>query len=161
MAGGGDRAVAPRARARRLGIRPRQIAPLLGISTRQGLHDRLRLARRKIAQLTGRPDRAVQTDGDQDIRDRVYEWLRVHHSEIREIAAEAVRYRDLTDEAAKWLVEVARDLREHVVTPGALQTLRFALAELGTSQQVVGLEVDRPVRQLLLRWSRLYASYPS
>jgi hypothetical protein len=79
------------------------------------VHDRRRLARRKVAILCGEPD---DSGADQRERDEEAVWLRQHRAEILAIAAAALEYTDLADdEAAEWLAEVARDLREDVVSP--------------------------------------------
>lgn len=148
-------------RARRVGISPRRLMPLLGVRTRQGLHDRLRLARSKLERLTGLPVTAPPSQRDRDEDTLELRWLADHREEIRAISAAALEYRHLADdEAADWLLDVGRDLRDGVVTPGSLQTLRFALAELETSQRVASIDEAHPLRELLRRWSRLYSSHP-
>jgi hypothetical protein len=148
--------------ARRLALPPRLIGPRLGITSRQGVHDRLRLAREKLERLTGTPDPALNPGPDQEQRANEQTWLHEQHGAILEIAADALKHRALADEeAADWLLDVARDLRDQVVTPGSLQTLRFALAELETSTGVMDLDGSHPAKELLRRWSELYGTHPS
>jgi hypothetical protein len=146
-------------RAQRLGLAPRFVGPRLGIATRQGVHDRRRLAREKVARLRGEPPRELPVDGH--IPDAEQEWLDAHRAEILHIAREAVGRRGLADdEAAEWLADVARDVRDGLVTPGSVQTLRFALVELAGSAAVRDADDGDPVHDLLARWARLYASCP-
>lgn len=148
-------------RGRRLGIPPRSVGQRLGIGSRQGVHDRLRLVREKISRLTGAPHPGLDPTPDDREREAETAWLHDHRADILEIAAEAAAHQHLADdEAAEWLAEVARDVRERVVTRGSVQTLRFALVDLGASAQVVALDAGHPLQALLDRWARLYASYP-
>ncbi len=148
-------------RARRLDIPPRVIAPRLGIGSRQGVHDRLRLAREKVSRLLGTPLTVAGKPSDQDGRTAERAWMTANRDVILEIGRAAVQYRALgDDEAAEWLADVARDVQERAVTLGSVQVLRFALIELSTSPQVTGLDASHPLRQLLQRWSQLYSSYP-
>jgi hypothetical protein len=144
--------------AQRLGVPPRRVGDRLGVSSRQGVHDRRRLARRKVAILRGEPD---DSGADQRERDEEAVWLREHRAEILTIAAAALEYTDLADdEAAEWLAEVARDLREDVVSPGSVQLVRFALLGLSSSPAVGQLDDAHPLQQTLIRWSGLYSSHP-
>jgi hypothetical protein len=146
-------------RARRLGIPPRRIAPRLGVASRQAVHDRLRLARDKMAKLRGTPPNPA--GNSHQAADAQREWISAHRDEILEIGRLALSHRGLADEdAAEWLVEVARDVREGVVSPGSVQTLRFALLGLSSSPAVSGLDESHPLEVLLQRWARLYASLP-
>lgn len=148
-------------RARRLGVPPRKVGAKLGITSRQGVHDRLRLGREKVQLLTGTPHPGLHPRPDPHERQTESDWLAKHRDELRDVATAAVAHRDLADdEAADWLVDVARDLREAVSTPGSLQMLRFALAELGTSAAVVALPPEHPLLKTLSRWSRLYETHP-
>jgi hypothetical protein len=147
--------------AQRLGVPPRRVGARLGVSSRQGVHDRLRLGRRKVAVLRGEPRDNRPSGADQQKRDEEGVWLREHRGEILAIAAAALEYTDLADEeAAEWLAEVARDLREDVVSPGSVQLVRFALLDLSSSAAVRQLDEDHPLQQTLIRWSGLYSSYP-
>lgn len=148
-------------RAQRIGVPPRRVGARLGISSRQGVHDRIRLGRRKVGLLRGEPIADRPTPADQRIRDSEATWLQDHRTEVLAIAAAALEYVDLgDDDAAEWLAEVARDLREDVVSPGSVQLLRFALVDLSASPAVRQLEDDHPLQQTLTRWSGLYASHP-
>lgn len=144
--------------ARRANVAPAQVAHRLGIGTRQGVHDRLRLARSKMAVLRGEPDTAGVGPGVADAEQR---WLREQRSVLRGIAVESLGFRDLaSDEAADWLADVSRDVREGVVTPGSVRVLRFALAELAVSPLIESSAADHPVRGLLARWDKIWSSRP-
>jgi hypothetical protein len=145
--------------ARRAGVPLASLGPALGIRTRQGVHDRLRLAREKVQRLTGTPHPALVGGRDQEQRNAEAEWLEKHRDAVLAIAARAVEHRHLgTEEAQDWLAEVARDIAESAVTPGSFQTLRFALAELATSPSM--LRSPPPAASAtLLRWSELYESF--
>jgi hypothetical protein len=146
-------------RARRLGVPPRRIAPRLGVASRQAVHDRLRLARDKMARLRGTPP--VPAGDAHQASDAQRAWMRAHRDEILEIGRLALTHRGQADEvAAEWLVEVARDVREEAVSSGSIQTLRFALLELAGDPLTAGLDESHPLTVLLQRWARLYASRP-
>jgi len=148
-------------RARRLGVPPRAVGTKIGVSSRQGVHDRLRLAREKVAQLTGQPHPALEHGHDERTRDVEATWLTQHRGEILAVASAALQFQELADDdAAEWLVDVARDLRDKMVTPGSLQTLRFALADLSTSDEVLGLDQQHPLLRTLARWAQLYGTRP-
>lgn len=147
-------------RSQRIGVPPRRVGARLGIGSRQGVHDRIRLGRRKVGVLRGEAVTS-RTPADQRIHDGEATWLRIHRAEILAVAGVAVEHADLGDEdAVEWLAEVRRDLREDVVSPGSVQLLRFALADLADSPAVRQLADDHPLRQTLIRWSGLYASHP-
>lgn len=149
-------------RARRLEIPATRIGPTLGITSRQGVHDRLRLAREKMEALTGNPPAGLLPRTNMHDRNTEEAWLAEHRAALHEIASAAVAHRQLADEeAADWLLDVARDLRTFVVTPGSLQVLRFALADLSTSPAVEALEPAHPLVSTLQRWAQLFATHPS
>lgn len=148
-------------RARSLGVPPRLIGSRLGITTRQGVHGRLRLARAKMQVRPGAPHPGLQPQAEHPTRDAEAAWLHRNRMALRDIAATAVAHRDLADEeAADWLLDVARDLRDSALTPGSLQVLRFALAEVEISAAVASLSLDHPLLKMLERWSLLYATHP-
>jgi hypothetical protein len=148
-------------RAHRLQVPPRRIGKLLGVRSRQGVHDRLRLARAKIARLRGEAPMATLKGPDQDKHAREARWIDRHRSEVLAVAQALVAHRDLLDvETAEWVVEIARDLRDDVVTPGSVQLIRFALADLASSAVFNELAIDHDLRAADTSWSALYASYP-
>ena len=145
--------------ARRANVAPAEVGRRLGIGTRQGVHDRLRLALRKVAVLRGDPAPAAPVSGADDA-DQV--WLSEHSGAVREVAGHALRFGDLaSDEAAEWLADVARDVRDGAMTPGSVQVLRFALAELAVSPGVESAAADHPVHALLARWDEIWLGRPS
>jgi hypothetical protein len=148
-------------RGERLGVSRSHVGRRLGVNSRQGVPDRLRLAREKVSRLLGAPRGLLDQRADQHDQDE-QAWLAAHRTEILEISMEAVSHRNLAnDEAAEWLVDVARDWQERAVTPGSVQVLRFALAELEASPAAGAVDPGHPLRRLLLRWSRLYGSRPA
>ncbi|GAA4554791.1 hypothetical protein GCM10023175_53560 [Pseudonocardia xishanensis] len=149
--------------AERLGVPPRLVGQRLGIRSRQGVHDRRRASQEKVARLRGQP--AVVSTGasgpDQRQRGVELEWIARHQAQIRSAAAVGVAHIHLADEeAADWLAEVGRDLREGASTPGALQLVRFALAALSSSPEVRTLQDSHPLQEALARWSELFSTYP-
>lgn len=145
--------------ARRAQVPPAAVGARLGVGTRQGVHDRLRLAREKIAVLRGEPATAHPGPSVPDAEQR---WLREHGGVLRGIAVDALAFRDLaSEEAADWLADVARDVREGVLTPGSVQVLRFAMAELSVSPLVESTAADHPIRALLARWDRVWSTRPA
>lgn len=149
-------------RARRLDIPASRIGPTLGITSRQGVRDRLRLAREKMEALTGLPPTGLVPHPPLSPDSPETVWLAVHRSALLDIAATAVAHRQLAnEEAADWLLDVARDVRESAMTPGALQVLRFALAELSTSADVEALATEHPLARALRRWTLLFATHPA
>ena len=148
--------------ADRLGLPPRLVGGRLGVSSRQGVHDRRRAARQKVARLRGEPVGDARRPADQGKRDRETEWLQRHRADLLAIAEVAVGHAELGDaEAAEWLIEVARDLREAVLTPGSLQLLRFALVALAASPEVEHLTDHHPLSQAFSRWSQLFSTHPA
>lgn len=145
--------------AHRLGVGPRRVGSVLGVGSRQGVHDRLRLARAKVAKLRGAPEPAAAPATG--AADAVASWIREHRAELLTIGSEAVAHRDLgDDEAAEWLVDVARDTRDRVTTAGSVATLRVALAELAVSDGVRAAPAGHPVHGLLRRWATLDNTLP-
>ncbi len=149
-------------RAHRLRISPRRIGQLLGVRSRQGVHDRLRLARSKVARLRGEPvSRQGAQAPDQDRLALQLRWIARRRSEVADIAEVLVEHRELLDvETAEWVVEIGRDLREDVVTPGSVQLLRFAMADLAGGPVLSDLAPTHPLHEASIRWSALFASYP-
>lgn len=151
-------------RGRALGVAPAAIGQVLGVRTRQGVHDRLRLARRKAALLAREParERLSSSRGEQNDGTARLRWLTDHRGAVQHLARRAVDFRDVAgEELAEWLVDVARDLADDAVTPGSLQMLRFALVELESDEFVeqAGRALARD--ELLHEWSLLYAGYPA
>ncbi|MCE0764119.1 hypothetical protein LWC35_14540 [Pseudonocardia kujensis] len=148
--------------ADRLGVPPRLVGQRLGVSTRQGVHDRRRAARHKVARLRGEPVSEPGRPADQGKREQEAEWLQRHRADLLAIAEVAVGHAELGDEeAAEWLIEVARDLRDAVLTPGSLQLLRFALVALAASPEVEHLADNHPLRRTFSRWSQLFSTHPA
>ncbi len=118
-------------RAKKLGIAPSRIGALLGVSTRQAVHDRLRSARRKATILRGEPAPAPTTaSSERTAEQEQAHWLGEHRTEIRTIARRALSLQPVVgDDAAEWLVEVARDARDDdaLSRPSFFQLLRFTL----------------------------------
>lgn len=147
-------------RALRLQISPRRIGKLLGVRSRQGVHDRLGLARAKIARLRGDAPRPTIKDSDQDKQEHEARWINRYRSDVLAVARTLVAHRDLLDaETAEWVIEINRDLKDNVVTPGSIQLIRFALADLVSSPSFSELAIDHELREANSRWSALYASY--
>lgn len=149
-------------RAHRLEVPSRLVGRALGVRSRQGVHDRLRLARRKIARLRGEPERRSADDPpDQTLRAAETRWLRSRHEEILDIAAVVVAHCHLLDdEQAEWVAEIARDQRGEIVTPGSVQVLRFAIADLSVSAFFETLSPGHPLREAVERWAALYLTHP-
>lgn len=138
-----------------------RLGPRLGIRSRQGVHDRLRLARRKLARLTGEPSRVPERADDQRRRGSEADWLGSRRQQVLAVARLALDLRVLGDsEAQEWLDEVARDVADDVVTPGSFQCLRFAVIELVSGSGEVGPQDPRlpALREL---WSQLYQQFLS
>ncbi len=151
-------------RAKKLGIAPSRMGPLLGVASRQGVHGRLRLARGKIARLRGAPlHPPTAPSSEQAAQQAQARWLAQHRAEIRGIAGDAVSLRDVVgDPAAEWLVEVARDLADDraLTRPSFFQLLRFALDEV-EADAACEQGASRQLRDdLLRRWAELYSRYP-
>jgi hypothetical protein len=149
-------------RAHRLEVPARLVGRALGVRSRQGVHDRLRLARRKIARLRGEPERRSADDPpDQTLRAAEIQWLRSRREEILDIAAVVVAHCHLLDdEQAEWVAEIARDQRGEIVTPGSVQVLRFTIADLSVSASVDALAPEHPLRGAIQRWTALYLTHP-
>ena len=149
-------------RAKELGIGPSRIGRLVGVRSRQGVHDRLQLARRKMSRLQGQPvSQRYDNPTEQALDAARRRWLTRHRAQVRDIARHAVTFRDVTDDdTAEWLIDVARDLADGAVTPGSLQLLRFALLELADDKACEHAGRGDERTELLSRWLTLYATYP-
>lgn len=150
-------------RAKKLRMAPSRIGHLLGVTSRQGVHDRLRLAQRKVERLRGEPlQRGSATSSERTAEQEQVRWLGEHRSEIRAVAREAVSLqRFVGDEAAEWLVDVARDVEAGDVTPASFQFLRFALDEVAEDTACEDSGRGEVRDRLLERWAGLFARYPS
>jgi hypothetical protein len=143
----------------RVGVPLSSLAAALGVASRQAVHERLRLGRRKREVLLGQPYRGDLGAQDQEERGAEQTWLDRHRKEVLALSAEAVAHRHLgTPEAQEWLDEVARDVRDSAVTPGSLQILRVALGDLATSPAVLE-DPPETIVQLLKRWSQLWEDF--
>lgn len=151
-------------RSRRLGVGPTAVGRVLGVRTRQGVHDRLRLARHKAALLEREPSRESLPvgRGRDGTRSAQLQWLSAHRGAVQDLARRAVAFRDVAgDVLADDLVDVARDLADDALTPGSLQVLRFALIELAADGSVEQAGRGAARDQLLHEWTVLYADYPA
>ncbi|GGM22254.1 hypothetical protein ACFFX1_11250 [Dactylosporangium sucinum] len=152
-------------RAEQLGMNRRELGRLLGIRTGQGLVDRRDRLQALLGQ-HGRPDekvaRAERAAGraTMPLPQRQQLWLDRHRAAVRAVAAALVEYRDLADdEAAEWLVEVARDLREQVCTPAAYTQIFYAVDAMATVPAVLALPDAHALRRALRDWQVLSAQY--
>lgn len=136
-----------------------RLGPRLGIRSRQGVHDRLRLVRLKLAMLTGEPSRVPESSNDQRQRVSEADWLDSRRQQVLAVARRALDLRDAGNvEAEEWLDEVARVVADGVVTPGGFQCLHFAMIELGSNGGES--EADDPRLPALRKlWSQLYQQF--
>lgn len=152
-------------RAEDLGMNRKRIGRLLGIRTGQGLVDR-RDRLRALLGPAGRPDEKVQRAeraeqrASASIEARQRNWLHRHRGAIASVAQALIDHEDLADEdAAEWLVEVARDLRERSFTPASFMVVDLAVDALVTVDAVAALTDEHPLRQALRQWQALAAQY--
>lgn len=152
-------------RAEQLGINRRDLGRELGIRTGQGVVDR----RDRLAALLGthgRPDekftRAERAAGraTESLPQRQQRWLDQHRAAVHAVASALVDHRDLADdEAAEWIVEVARDLRDQVCTPASYTQVFYAVDALATVPAVLELPDAHPLRRALRDWQVVSAQY--
>ncbi|MEU1813412.1 hypothetical protein [Micromonospora aurantiaca (nom. illeg.)] len=154
-------------RAERLGVNRREIGALLGIRTGQGLVDR-RDRLRALLGVHGRPDeKAIRVEraerrANLAVQERQQRWLIRHQREIFEAARVLVRHQNLADEeAAEWLVEVARDLQEASISPAAFTVIDLAVDAMATVDEVAALPDEHPLRQVMRQWQSIAARYRS
>lgn len=146
-------------RAEQLGIKRRTTAAILNIGTSQGLVDRLDADRRKLERLHG-PDRhLLGTELHSSSDDAEQHWLRTQRSTVHDVVTTFLAHRHLaTDEAAEWLIELARD-NDQPPTRAFIAMLRIAAVELAESPRVKELADDHPLQVELDRWAALAAAH--
>lgn len=144
------------ARRRRMPLA--KVAPLFGLASRQAVHGRLQMLRRKLAEAAGRPEPLRPRDRDE--HEAAGEWLAEHAGEVLAAAAAVVEHRALGDESVQeWLDDVAHDVDAGVVTPGVVQVLRFGADDLASSPGALAAAPDHPVHAALDGWHQLYDRY--
>ncbi|WNV83090.1 hypothetical protein [Umezawaea sp. Da 62-37] len=146
-------------RAERLGMNRRTTAAILNIGTSQGLVDRLHADRRKLERLHGPNQHIINTELKSDNDDAEQHWVRAHRSAVRSVVDTFLAHRHLaTDEAADWLIELARD-NDQPPDRTFIAILRIAAAELAESPQVKALSDGHPLQVELDRWAILSAAH--
>ncbi|MEU7802688.1 hypothetical protein AB0B10_25850 [Micromonospora arborensis] len=152
-------------RAEDLGVNRKRLGRLLGIRTGQGLVDR-RDRLRALLGPAGRPDEKISRAERAEQRsnasreDRQRHWLRRNHRAVATVARALVAHQELADgEAADWLVEVARDLREQTCTPASFTVVDLAVDAMVTVEAVAELPDQHALRQALRQWQSLAAQY--
>lgn len=146
-------------RAERLGMKRRTTAAILNIGTSQGVVDRLNADRRKLERLHG-PDRhLLDTEVKSSNDDAERHWLHTQRSTVHAVVTTFLAHRHLaTDEAAEWLIELARD-NDQPPTRAFIAMLRIAAVELAESPRVTVLADDHPLQVELDRWADLSAAH--
>lgn len=148
---------------RRFGVPLSQLGAPLGLGSavrsangnrRRGVQDRID----RLAALLecGRPDGERTRDARRVDRERSaavepeVAWLAKHSERVKAVAGGLLAHYDLADEeAAGYLVEVRRDLREESWTPGSLVWMGLAAAALRVSPGVMGLGPRHAVHRAL------------
>lgn len=152
-------------RAEQLGMNRRDLGQLLGIRTGQGIVDR----RDRLQALLGdhgRPDekvmRAERAAGraTTSLPRRQQQWLDRHRAAVRDVAVALVEYQRLADdEAAEWIVEVARDLHDQACTPASYTQVFYAVDAMAAVPAVAALPDTHPLRRAMRDWQALAAQY--
>jgi hypothetical protein len=144
-----------------LGLNRRRVGAHLGVKSGQGLVDRREYKRRLLAaDATADAEPAEVAVSRETAQQR---WLKANRRGILRIAAALVEHWDLAgddEDVADWLVEVRRDLREQVCTPGSFSILIQAVAAMAAVPAVRELPDSHPLRQALAAWPALDAAYP-
>lgn len=151
-------------RAETLDMNRRAVGRHLGIRTGQGVVDRRDRLRALLTH--GRPDEKVSraeraaAEHTATVEVRQRRWLDRHRTAIAAVAEQLVAHQDLADdEAADWIVEVDRDLRERACTPASFAVIELAVDALVTVDAVHALSEDHPLRRALRDWQALAAGY--
>lgn len=145
-----------------LGLSNRQVGEPYGLTSRQGVPDRIRTLRRRVRgagadvlplpvglarQGSGRPT---------SVAERELEWLATHRGRILALARELLAYEDLADDdAAEWLAEVRRDADDAVCTPSSFRIVGIAVDDLAASPSVLVLESGHALLTLIREWRSL------
>lgn len=146
-------------RAERLGMKRRTTAAILNIGTSQGLVDRLDADRRKLERLHGLGWHLLGKEVNSSSDDEERRWLRTQRSTIHAVVTTFLAHRYLaSDEAAEWLIELARDDKQPP-TRAFIALLRIAAVELAESPRVTELADDHPLQVELDRWAALSAAH--
>jgi hypothetical protein len=144
---------------RRAGATLTEMAPLLGLKTRQAVYGRRKWLRTKLSAATNRPEPLTRRDRDE--HEAAQDWLTEHSEDVLAAAQAITAHRALGEESAQeWLDEAARVVAGDArVTPGVVQTLRFAAEDLAGSPGVRAVPADHPVHAALGAWAQLYDRY--
>ncbi|MEO6087020.1 MAG: hypothetical protein ABIQ18_28300 [Umezawaea sp.] len=146
-------------RAERLGMKRRTTAAILNIGTSQGLVDRLDADRRKLERLHGPNRDLLGAEMNSGSDDGERHWMRTQRSTVHDVVTTFLAHRHLaTDEAAEWLIELARD-NDQLPTRAFIAMLRVAAVELADSPRVMALADDHPPQVELDRWADLSAAH--
>lgn len=137
---------------KRLGMTNRQVGEPFGLISRQGVPDKIKTLRDRTDQ--AKPALALGN------AERQARWLAGRRAQVLLLSTELLGHTDLADEdAAEWLVEVARDVEDGACTPASFSVVGFAVDDLAASPAVRSLESEHPLVGLIARWRLLAAEF--
>ena len=142
---------------RNLGSNRKRVATTLGLTTGQGIVDRITANRRKLTISRGEPHPVeLAAAHDPDLAARQQLWLDHHHAHLNRARARLLTHTALaSDEAYDWLHEVAAD----PWVPTTMTLMIYAIEELRGSPAVAQLTDDHPLHTALADWSALAENY--
>lgn len=143
----------------RLGLFATQLGAPLGITSRQGVPDRL--ARLEALLKYDRPDETLtrearRVDGEQDQRHR---WVRDHQAELAAVAGNLLAAAARFEVTGEWLEELDADHSAGAWSPASLGVLGLAVAEVRTAPAVTELESTHNVHRAILAAEDLRARF--
>jgi hypothetical protein len=140
-----------------LGSNRKRVAATLGLTSGQGIVDRIAANRRKLTMSRGEPDPGeLAASHDPALATRQQHWLDHHRASLDLTRAGVLTHTALaSDEAYDWLHEVAEDPWK----PTTMTLMTYAIEELRDSPAVAALIDDHPLHTVLADWSALAADY--
>lgn len=140
-----------------LGVNRKAVAATLGLTSGQGIVDRITANRRKLAMARGEPDPAeLATPTDPDLTGRRQHWLDHHRGALDHTRMVMMAHTALaSDDAYDWLHEVT----DEPWTPTTMTLMNYAVLELLDSPAVSVLTDDHALQVALRQWSAYARSY--
>lgn len=140
-----------------LGANRKRVAATLGLTSGQGIVDRITANRRKLTISRGEPDPVeLAAAHNPDLAARQQHWLDEHGGRLEHTRIAVLTHTALaSDEAYDWLHEVAED----PWVPTTMTLMTYAIEELRGSPAVAELTDDHPLHTALADWSALAENY--
>jgi hypothetical protein len=140
-----------------LGSNRKTVAATLGLTSGQGIVDRITANRRKLALLRGEPDPAeLRAPDEPDLASRRQRWLDHHTGDLDRTRTVVMAHTALaSDDAYDWLHEVAGE----PWTPTTMTLMNYAILELTDSPGVSALPDGHSLQVALRQWFTYALAY--